>query len=104
LENLDVSGDVLRFTLKVPGQAFSFEGKVPREGDRIKGTISVGRGLNPTQLERTALTSLDPYEVGKDTLARQSDPLEVTSAAVGLLRQAGEKKAKPEEVRRWAAR
>ena len=54
------------------------------------------------ELESTRLTSLDPFDLAKDDLARALVPPELLQATQILLGQAEEKKARPEEVRSWA--
>src|SRR5260370_21521630 len=54
-----VDGDVLRFTLKLKDFSIPFEGKAPKEGDKILGSITLQGKVNPARLERTALTSLE---------------------------------------------
>src|SRR6266851_4866813 len=58
----------------------------------------------PIDLERTTVTSLDPLELAKETLSQKTGGMEIINAATSLLQQAKEKKAKPEEVRSWAAK
>jgi hypothetical protein len=104
LEDLSVQGDTLHCKLKVAGETYSVEGKLPPEGDRIRGTVSLRGDLPLVTLERTAVTTLDPFEVAREALARQTEPIEVVQTALSLLGQAADRKAKPEEVRSWAAR
>jgi thiol-disulfide isomerase/thioredoxin len=103
LENLQIMGDILRFTVKNPGQELNFEGKMPAaKGDKILGSIAVSKQMTTAWLERTKLRSLDRFEVAKEILESRPGKPESFEAARDLLNQAQEKKAKPEEVRSWA--
>ena len=91
-------------TLKLEQQGVSlpFEGAVPKTGDKLLGSIALGGKVFPAQLEKTTLTSFDPYDVTKDELAKQKGDAEGVRKVLELLSQAAEKKATPEEVRSWA--
>jgi hypothetical protein len=104
LDHLSVQGDILRFDLTVAEETYSVEGKLTPGGDRIRGTVSLRGDLPLVSLERTALTTLDHFEVAREALARQTEPAEVVQTALSLLREAAERKVKPDEVRSWAAR
>src|SRR5262245_30426173 len=46
VEALQVTDDVLRFTLKIESQQLTFEGKLPKEkGGKILGSFSSGRNM-----------------------------------------------------------
>src|SRR6516162_1826780 len=95
---------LLRFTLKFGDQTLQFEGKAPeKDAKKFSGTLKQGSGMVPIDLERTTLTSLDPFELNKETLTQKTGGMEVINAATSLLQQAKDKKAKAEEVRSWAA-
>jgi hypothetical protein len=106
LEKLRVTKEQMAFTIKLPSQSFNFEFRLPTEKKpKLFGTVSRGpTGGTPAELEQTTLASLDPFELSKITLTTQKDGAAVTEAALRLLGMAAEKKAKPEEVRAWAAR
>ena len=98
-----VTGDLIHFLLKVQGQKFRFEGKVPQRMPRsCSALFAIGRQTVPVELERTDLKTLDAYEVSKEVVAKQAGGPDVIDAATKLLLQAAAKKAKPEEVRSWA--
>jgi hypothetical protein len=102
LENIQVTGDILRFNFKID-QNLAFEGKIPKEGGKLLGSFATGQGgMTPGQLEATTLRSFDPTEIAKDILASQPDSPAVFEAARDLLQDASKSKAKPEEVRGWA--
>jgi hypothetical protein len=102
VENLQLTGDILRFSLKIESQTLTFEGKLPKEkGGRILGTFSSGQNMTPGELETTTLRSFDPVEQAKEALAGPPNPA-VFEAARDLLSDAAAVKAKPEEVRGWA--
>jgi len=79
-----------------------FEGKVAADGKTIYGAFIQGSELMPAQLEKTTLTTLDSFELGKETLATSTNGPEIFDAALTVLGQAGAKKAKIEDVRNWA--
>jgi hypothetical protein len=97
-----VTADRLRFTIKMPKGTLAFEGTVPGEGAKvIRGSLPLEE-LTPVQLERTALKTLDKFEINKEIFAAGGNDLRYFDATVDLLRSASEKMAKPEEVRGWA--
>jgi hypothetical protein len=104
VEEVTVAEDRLRFTLKLGDESPSFESKLPREKtDAIRGSMSLHGNLFPALLEMTAVQSLeDTYGLNKEVVAKGGGDLRFFNAATELLREAGEKKAKPEEVRGWA--
>src|SRR5262249_2772883 len=101
--DLHVSPDRLRFTIKTPkGGGLTFDGTMPGEGAKvIRGSLQLDE-LVPVHLERTALKTLDKFEIDKEVFAAQGNDQRYFKAAVDLLRAASEKSAKPEEVRGWA--
>ena len=104
LVNPTVNNGIFRFGLKLEnGPRLNFEGKLPQEkGQKIFGSMQTPREPVPTQLELTTLPSLDSYELARELLATQTAGPEVIEAATTAIKQAGDKKAKPEEVRSWA--
>jgi hypothetical protein len=105
LEGLNVTADAVRFTLKIPAEGvFQFEAKVPKDNavPKVFGTFTKGTNILPAELERTTVTSLDDFELNKETLATKAGGTEVVLAALTLLSQAEKQKAKAEEVRGWA--
>ncbi len=104
IEGLNVTAQDIRFTLKVPSQGiFQFAAKMPKEQTpKILGEFIKSGNVLAAELQRTTVASLDDYELNKETLATKTGGAEVMLAAISLLTQAAEKKAKPEEVRSWA--
>jgi hypothetical protein len=103
LSNVSVAEGLLRFTVTLQGKPFGFEGRLPTEkGKPIYGTLPLGNRLTLAELESTQLKSLDSYELSKEELAKASTGPQVFDHVTTLLRLAGDKKAKPEEVRSWA--
>ena len=113
LEEVSVTEDRLRFTIKMGDQHQTFDGRVPKEKtDTIRGSMFLildagggefQRDLFPVALEATAASSLeDHFQLNKEILARQAGDMKFFNAALGLLAEAADKKAKPEEVRGWA--
>jgi hypothetical protein len=103
VEGLTVAGERLRFSLKTAQQAFTFDGKLPKEAAKsIKGSIASEGQIVPCELETTALTKLDAFELNKEFLANHPNDPSVFRAGLRILSQAADHKAKPEEVRGWA--
>ena len=104
VQDVSVVNGALKFTLKLERQGVSlpFEGAVPKTGDKLLGSIALGGKVFPAQLEKTTLTSFDPYDVTKDDLAKQKGDAAGVRMILELLSQAAEKKATPDEVRSWA--
>jgi hypothetical protein len=103
LSDLKVSDGALRFEIKIEkGPTFAFEGKVSDGAKKISGNVKQGSGVVPAELERTAMASLDNFELSKDQLATSTNPVEIVDISSSLLRQASKNKVKPEEVRGWA--
>jgi hypothetical protein len=106
VENVRVADGTLHFGVKLEGQTWTFDGKLP-DGNApvVRGVVDLGgKGIMPAHLERTSLTGLDSYELAKETLAKKPNDAQLFEAALNLLKQAGAKKATPEEVRGWAER
>jgi hypothetical protein len=109
LSDLTFKDEMLRFTMKmeVRGGTLTllFEGKVPKADTQIiHGSLFnlIGQELLQCELEATSVKSLEEFELAKELLATKPNDSKVCSAVLVLLSQAGEKKAKPEEVRSWA--
>jgi hypothetical protein len=103
VEGLNVAAERIRFTLQSPRQSFTFDGKLPKEASKsIKGSIGSEGQIVPCELETTALTKLDAFELNKEFVANHPDDVRVFSAALRVLSLAADRKAKPEEVRGWA--
>jgi hypothetical protein len=105
LSDLSVTEDAVRFAIKIEGRTLSFEGKLPADkAGNVRGSMYwINNQLFPAVLESTALKALDDsFELNKEIVARGGNDLRFFNAAVELLGEAGDKKAKPEEVRGWA--
>jgi hypothetical protein len=109
LTDFSVKDEVVRFTIKMKVQSgtliLMYEGKVPKgEAQVIRGSLlnQTGQELLLCELEATAVKSLDDFELNKELLAKKPNDPKVFTAALDLLSQAADKKAKPEEVRSWA--
>jgi hypothetical protein len=104
LQKLSVEKDTLHFTLALDRGSLACEVKVPATpGDKLLGAANTGRGFIPLRLERTTLTKADDsYEVNKELMQRPVGDPQIVDAAIALLKEAGDKKAKEEEVRAWA--
>ncbi|MBY0229161.1 MAG: hypothetical protein K2W96_07790 [Gemmataceae bacterium] len=104
VEKVAVSKGVLRFTLKRKSSPLPCEirlGDDPK-ADKLRGTALLKRNPSPVELHRTALDSLDPFDLAKETLAKDPPGFPIVRQALYLLQNAEEKEAKPAEVRAWA--
>jgi hypothetical protein len=105
LEDLRVDKEQITFNLQDAGLTVSFEGQLPKEkGGKVLGSVILTSGGAPAQLEPTMLTSLEPIELAREVVAKSTNGPEIISAAMTLLEEAADKKAKPEEVRSWAGK
>jgi hypothetical protein len=106
VESVSVDNGLLDIKLKLnDAVTIRIQARQPKEKDaKVLASVAVQQTIGPAVLEPTTLTSLDPFEVNKELLSRQTAGHEVVQAALNLLRQAAAHKAKPEEVRAWADR
>jgi hypothetical protein len=104
VENIAVGDGVLKFDLHVEQQDLTlpFEAAIPKEGDLIRGSVTLQGKAFPAEMQKTALDTFDPYELLKDDLAKQANTAEGVKTCLELLSQAGEKKAKADDARSWA--
>lgn len=103
LEKLNVTGDKVGFVVNMKGQPpIAIDCTPSSDGKKMFGTLTVGRLFIPVQLEATTGTSLDEFDANKDIVNGPATDLRIFQAGLELLASAGEKKAKPEEVRGWA--
>jgi hypothetical protein len=108
LGKVKVSATDLSFTFKLRADRYEFLGKFAKDQKTVLGTLGQpgGGGVQVllARLERTTIKDLDPFTLAKETLARDQDSYKVFDATLLLLRLAGDKKAKPAEIKAWAAR
>ncbi len=104
VQNVAVTDGVLKFDLRLEQQGLTlpFEGAVPKQGDKIRGSVLLNGKAMPAEMDKTALTSFDPYDQLKEDLAKQAGTAEGVGTVIELLRDAADKMVKPEEVRGWA--
>ena len=106
VQNVTVADGVLKFDLRLEQQqqelTLPFEGALPKQGDKIRGSVLLGGKAFPAEMEKTALTSFDPYDLLKEDLVKQAGTAEGVRTALELLHDAADKMVKPEEVRGWA--
>jgi len=108
IDKLAVTGDTLSFNLKLASESgpanFLFEIKVPKkEGAKLQGNVLLpNKSLQAVQLEKTAMTKLDAFELNKEVLAKSPDSPEALKAGLDLLKEAKAKKATKDDVKNWA--
>jgi hypothetical protein len=102
LENVALEKDVFTFELSTGRESLRFNGKLPKgSAKKIFGTLEQGKDILPVVLEATEITTF--ADLPKEILANaQPGDAEVAEAALVLLKEATERKAKPEDVRGWA--
>jgi hypothetical protein len=106
LEKLGVEEQVLRFDLNLQmGPTIHFEYPLPKQkGVPILGSMSVEDKAGPAILEPSQLTSLDPFAVGKEALARKDGGVEIVDTVLEVLSKSAENKVPAEQVKSWAER
>jgi hypothetical protein len=105
IENVRVTNDRVQFVLKNGDQELPFDGKVPvAAGQNVPGSFLFGGRLVLTALERSKLTAYDRFELLKEIVTSGESNSTFFEAAIELLRSAGMKQVKPENVRAWADR
>jgi hypothetical protein len=105
VEDFAVRDGVLRATLKLGPNTLALACPLPKEkGAKMTGSVSRQGNASPVELEPTTLVSLNEYELLKESLGKLSGGFEVVPKALALLKEAAANKAKPEEVRGWAAK
>ncbi len=104
VQNVTVADGALKFDLflEQPGLTLPFEAAVPKEGDKIRGSVVLNGRAFPAEMDKTALTSFDAYDLLKDDLAKQAGTAQGVATALELIGGAEEKKASADEVRSWA--
>jgi hypothetical protein len=100
-----VTPDRLRYTMRIQNQELAFDGKLPPDPKtgKLSGSLQIRPGqMILLQMDPTKLKNFDKFEFAKERIEQSTDGQEVADAATDLLRLAGEKKVKIEEVRGWA--
>ena len=101
LEGLAVAKDLITFRLVIKGEKVPFEMR-PTDGDVMFGSAKLGGRIQPLKFERTAVTTLDAYELDKEKVAKAPIDPDTVRLALDLLGGAEAKKAKLLEARSWA--
>lgn len=105
VDNVRVGNDRLQFVLKNGDQELPFDGKLPAEaGQKVAGSFLFGGRLVLTALEPSKLTAYDRFELLKEIVTSGEPNATFFDAAVELLRSAGMKQVKADDVRAWAER
>ncbi len=105
VEGFAVRDGAIRATLKLGPDILALVCPLPKEkGVKMTGSVILQGKASPVELEPTAVVSLDEYELLKESLGKVAGGYEVVPKALQLLSLAAENKARPEEVRSWAAR
>jgi hypothetical protein len=106
VEDLAVTENSVRFVIRIQGRDFSFDGKLPPDKNgRILGTLMgllSGNRMIAAQLDSSKLKTFDEFEFNKEVLEQSTDPTGTLDIALELIKLAGEKKVKADEVRPWA--
>jgi hypothetical protein len=105
IENVRVANDRLQFVVKNGDQELPFDGKLPAAtGQKVPGSFLFGGRLVLTALEPSKLTAYDRFELLKEIVTSGEPNATFFEAAVELLRSAGMKQVKPDDVRAWTER
>src|SRR5262245_28819257 len=105
IENVRVGNDRVQFVLKNGDQELPFDGKLPAAaGQKIPGSFLFGGRLVLTALEPSKLTAYDRFELLKEIVTSGEPNATFFETAVELLRSAGMKQVKADDVRAWAER
>jgi hypothetical protein len=100
LSDVKLTGDRLTFTIKLGGQPFGFEGKLPQAGGKkILGSFSRGPQMIPAMLEATKATTA--FEVDKELATKTPADPRAFTAVLDLIKQANAKKVDAKEVKNW---
>ena len=104
LEKVSVKNKALTFTVKNPVVPLGCTVKLPadRKVAKLYGETTFRKSTMPIELERTGITSLDPFAQNREALNKEPLGVGAIDLALGLIRQAEAKKVKPAEVRSWA--
>jgi hypothetical protein len=101
LKKLVVGKDRLTFALEAGELSLSCEFRLVK-GERLLGTAFLKGTPLPVELESTTISSLDPFDLAREALAKKAPGFDTVKLALGLLQQSEVKKVKPTEVRSWA--
>ncbi len=105
VEGVTVRDGVFRSTLKLGTSTLGLELALPKDkGGKMTGSVTRRGTANPVEMEPSAATSLDDYELLKDAIGKQTGGYETVRTGLTLMSQAARRNAKPEEVRSWAAK
>ena len=102
IEKVVVKDDTVNFTLKVGQRAFTFDGRIAKDGKKIAGSLNFGErllliDLLPSKLK--ILSEKEAFNLARETLTQSEGGQEFFGALPTVLSQATTKKLKPEEVR-----
>ncbi|MFO0880294.1 MAG: DUF1223 domain-containing protein [Gemmataceae bacterium] len=103
IDKITVADGVMRFQLKTAALSLGCELNLPKDGQakKMRGIATVRKRPTPLELERTTLTSLEPFDLDREAFRKQVAGHEAVQMALKLLGQAEAKKIKPDEVRTW---
>src|SRR5262249_11691588 len=105
IENVRVTNDRVQFILKNGDQELPFDGKLPAAaGQNVPGSFLFGGRLVLTALEPSKLTAYDRFDLLKEIVTSGEPSATFFEAPVELLRSAGTKQVKPDDVRAWSER
>lgn len=100
VDKVTVKDDAVSFDIKLGNTAFSFDGRVAKDGKKIPGSFTVSGNTFLIDLLPSKLKNLnDKFAVAKEALEQGEGGNEYFDAVFSVLGQATAKKVKPEEVR-----
>jgi hypothetical protein len=98
LDNIDVKGDLVAFSIKVNDQVLNFEGKYDKSSKKILGSMNSGSSLLPATLEPTLANNT--YGLYKELVVKSADIPQVFDVVQYLVQNAAKEKDSPKEVKR----
>jgi hypothetical protein len=103
VSGLSVTKERLKFSLDTPDISFPCDVKLPEgKADKLLGLATVRKTPTPVELVRSDVSTLDPFDLDKDELAKKPLGVEAVQLSLNLLARSASKKAKAGEVRAWA--
>jgi hypothetical protein len=103
IEKIVVKDDSVSFDVKLGPSTLSFDGKLAKDGKKIRGSFAVGGNTILVDLVPSKLKNLsDKFALAKETLEQADGGQEYFDAAFNVLAQATTKKMMPDDVRALA--
>lgn len=100
IDNLTIKEDHIAFSMKLDEEPISFDGRLAKDGKKVRGTIKfIGKTFFVEMLPSKLKNLDDKFAVMRETLAQDTNNPEYFETAIAVLGQATAKKLKVEDVR-----